>query len=431
MRADWDTDGFFLSRTNPTATADQRDLEALAIEIMDMPVVRKARENLALRWKTIVGKEGTPETWARFNAEMLEECAFGAVLKAVNSDPNYPKVLGHIYGPPHEWFGMRVPGSRSGGGDGPDQHYSIIPIDAHGRYELHGQRFEPGVTDVPFSLVADVSMNMTLTSLDWQDVRIEPDGSFVIALDPQPDDGRPNHIQTKLESRYLFIRDCRADWRQKPNGYRIERLDPPTAPPITADQIAERAALFMNMEVATMYWWMRTFDAREVNVISEPVNPGPIGGLPTQRICFAKLILPDDMACVVTFGSGGAAFRDAVLKDNFFRTFDYWNRTSNMNNAQGAANADGSTTYVIAIRDPGVHNWLDPAGFHELLMVHRWQGLPRCRGPEGEPWVKYAWVELHDLESALPPGMKRLTPIQRRQQLAERLETFRLRYVDH
>ena len=430
-KSKWNQDGFFLSPSNPTATVDQRDMEALALKVMEMPIVKKARENVAMRWKTIIGKEGTAETWARFDAQMLEEFAFGSVLKAVNSDANYPKVLGHIYGPPHEWFGMKVPGCRSGGGDGPDQHYSIIPIDAYARYELHGQRFDPGVVDVPFTLVADNSVNMTLASLDWQDVQVESDGSFVITLEPQPANGRPNHIQTKIESRYLFIRDCRADWRQKPNGYRIKRLDPPSAPPITIDQIAERAGLFMKMDVATMYWWMRTYDAREVNVISDPVNPGPMGGLITQRICFAKLVLPDDEACVATFGSGGAAFRDVVLKDNFFRTFDYWKHTSNMNNAQGIPNADGSTTYVISIQDPGVHNWLDPVGFHELLVVHRWQGLPRTPGPEGEPWVKYQWVKLGELERALPPGMRRVTPDERKQQLAERLETFKLRYVDH
>lgn len=425
---EWNADGFFLSPSNPTATADQRDMEALALRVMEMPLVLQARENAAMRWKTIIGKQGSAETWARFNDQMLEEFAFGSVLKAVNSDPNYPKVLGHLYGPPHEWFGMKVPGCRSGGGDGPDQHYSIIPIDAYGRYELHGQRFVPGVVDAPFTLVADISVNMTLASLDWQDVQIDRDGRFVITLDPQTANGRRNHIQTKLESRYLFIRDCRADWRQKPNGYRIRRLDPPAAPPITVEQIADRAALFMNMDVAVMYWWMRTFDARDVNVISEPMNPGKLGGLITQRICFAKLDLPADEACVVTFGSANAAFRDVVLKDNFFRTFDYWKHTSNMNNAQGIPNEDGSTTYVISVQDPGVHNWLDPVGFHELLVVHRWQGLPSPLTEE--PWVKSHWVKLSQLDAALPAGMKRMTTAERRQQLAERLETFKLRYID-
>ena len=101
-----------------------------------------------------------------------------------------------------------------------------------------------------------------------------------------------------------------------------------------------------------------------------------------------------------------------------------------MNNAQGAPNADGSTTYVVSLQDPGVHNWIDPAGFHELLVVHRWQGLKRDAGPEGAPWAKSQLVKLKDIDAALA-GMRRVTPEQRQQQLALRLQTFKLRYVDH
>lgn len=62
-----------------------------------------------------------------------------------------------------------------------------------------------------------------------------------------------------------------------------------------------------------------------------------------------------------------------------------------MNNAQGVSNADGSTTYVMFIQDPGVHNWIDMVGFHEHLVVHRWQGLPLTPGPEGVPGPRAGW----------------------------------------
>ena len=188
-------DGYFLSATNPTATADQRDLEALALRVIDMPVVQQAKAQMAQRWKTIVGRDITAEALMRYD-ELVEEFAFNYVLKAVNSDANYPKVLNHNYGPPHQWFGMKVPGSRGGGGDGPDQNYVIIPIDSQARYELHGQRLDPKLGDVPFTLTGNFSLSMTLGSLDWQDVKFNADDSFVITLDPEPANGRPNHIQT-------------------------------------------------------------------------------------------------------------------------------------------------------------------------------------------------------------------------------------------
>lgn len=424
-------DGYFLSATNPTATADQRDLEALALRVIDMPVVQHAKSQMAQRWKTIVGRDITAEALMRYD-ELVEEFAFNYVLKAVNSDANYPKVLNHNYGPPHQWFGMKVPGSRGGGGDGPDQNYVIIPIDSQAHYELHGQRLDPTLGDVPFTLTGNFSLSMTLGSLDWQDVKFNADDSFIITLDPEPANGRPNHIQTKLEARWLFIRDCRSDWRQTPNAYRIKRLDPPTAPPLSVDQIAERAGRFMVDDVAALYWFIRTFKVLEPNVIGAPFNTGSIGGLVSQMISFARLELADDDAFVVTMESGDVPFRDIVLQDFWFRSLDYWNRTSSMNNAQGVPNADGSTTYIVSIGDPGVHNWIDPGGFHEVLLVHRWQGLKRDATSERLPKAKSRMVKLKDLDAALPADMRRVTPEQRKQQLAERLETFKLRYyVDH
>jgi hypothetical protein len=99
-----------------------------------------------------------------------------------------------------------------------------------------------------------------------------------------------------------------------------------------------------------------------------------------------------------------------------------------MNNAQGISNDDGTTTYVVAHADPGVHNWLDPAGLHELLVVHRWQGLPDPPGPDGPASAHGRLVDLADLDSVLPAGVVRVTPEQRRAQVEERLRSFLLRF---
>jgi hypothetical protein len=214
------------------------------------------------------------------------------------------------------------------------------------------------------------------------------------------------------------------------NAYRIKRLDPPAAPPITEAQIAARAGRFMIDDVPAMYWFMRTFSMLEPNTVLAPFGTGAIGGLVQQQISFIRLQLADDDAFVVTAGSGGAPFRDLVLQDFWFRTIEYWKHTSSMNNSQGIPNADGSTTYVISIKDPGVHNWLDTVGFHELLVVHRWQGLTPTPGPDGAPWIKGELTKIQDLNKVLPPAMQRVTVEQRQQQLKERLESFKLRYVD-
>lgn len=80
-------DGHFLSAHNPLATAVQRDAEARAIRLLNASEVQRGREQMALRWQTIVARDMTAEARARFD-EMVEEFCFSYVLKAVNEDPN-------------------------------------------------------------------------------------------------------------------------------------------------------------------------------------------------------------------------------------------------------------------------------------------------------------------------------------------------------
>jgi len=420
----------FLSKTNPTANVDQRDLEALGIKVLETPAVQKAKQQAAGRWKSVVGPGITEEALLRFD-ELIDEWTFNYVLKAVNSDPNYPKVLNHLYGPAHEWFGMKVPGSRGSAGDGADQNYILIPVDGYARFELHGRRVDPDIADVPFTLIGNNSLTMSMGMLDWKDVQRDSDDTFTITMDPESANGRRNHLQTNIDVKYLFIRDCRSDWRQSANAYRIHRLDPPTAPPFTLDQLADRSARYIGDDIPAIYSFKRTMDMIPINVVTPPFNTGTIGGLETQSMVFMHPKLEDDDAFVITVGPANAAFRSLTAYDVWFRTFDYWKHTSCMNNSQSTPNQDGSTTYVISIKDPGVYNWIDPAGFNEFYLLHRWQGLPKNPGSEGEPWIKGELVKLNDIEALLPEGMKRVTTEERKQQLAERLETFITRYIDN
>jgi hypothetical protein len=184
------------SANNPIATADQRDLEARAMRIMAMPVVVRGRQQAAARWRTIVGQDMNPERLSRFD-ELIAEYTFNYVLLAVNGDPNYPKVMGLLFTPPHDWFGIHVSGSRGGGGDGPDTHYSSIPLDFGPHYELTGQRLEPAAADVSYTLTGNPAFTMTLNTLEGRDVVLDSNGRFTIHLGPEPPAGRENYIQTK------------------------------------------------------------------------------------------------------------------------------------------------------------------------------------------------------------------------------------------
>lgn len=273
---------------------------------------------------------------------------------------------------------------------------------------------------------------MAFASLEGHQVQIDDHRHYRITIDPEPADGRLNHLQTVPGTRYLFIRDCRNDWREVPDPRRIRRLDPPVARPFSEEQIANLAAALMVDDVPDMFWWIRVFRGLACNTMTEPFGSGAVGGLQSQMITFGRVFLSDEEAFVVNLTHSEADFRDIVLDDYWFNTIgDYSHHTSSMTHHQGIPNAEETTTYVIAIQDPGVHNWLNPMGLHEVLVAHRWQGLPTKTNQDRPPAANYALVKLSELETVLPSGMKRVTPTEREQQLAERQASYRLRYIDH
>jgi hypothetical protein len=436
---DWsalfDDDSFFLSKTNPTATVDQRDLEALALEVVKNPVIGDARAQAMTRFKIMGGWDQIPaEALENIDAKM-DEWAFHYVINALNSDPNHPKVLGHGYGPPHEWLGHSVPGCRGlGTGENPDNHYSFIPIDGHSRFVLHGKRLDNAVGDCPMFLTANLSQSLNVAWLDWRTVPIAEDGTFEITIDPSPTDGRTDHLQTTIDTKYLFIRDGRQHWDQIPHAYRIERLDPPTAPPRSDEELTHLAKRFIIDDVPQNYWFKQMVGFLAPNSLSEVTNSSAVGGMQTQQLLRGRLSLADDEAYVLTLDRGGSDYWVLTLYDWWLMSGNFWSRTSCLNDTQSIANPDGTHTYVFSIQDPGVHNWVDTLGQHDTLFMQRWQLLPNKLENDqpwagGEPTATGELVKLAELKNVLPEGTKWVTPEERKQQIDERYASFQRRHA--
>lgn len=423
-----DSDDYFLSADNPAATSDQRDMESLAIRIFNEPALQQARQQAKQRWRGFIGKDAPEEAWARFDQYMGDEWAFQKVMKAVNSDPNYPRVLSNLWAPPHEWFGLKIPGGRAA--DNPDNNYSFVPISGYASYELWGKCLNADI-DAPIQLVANTPMTTTLALLSWDDVKLNEDGTFVVTIGPEPANGRANHIQSTIDAKYLLMRDSRSDWRQYPNAYRIRRIDPPAAPPMTFGQIRDRAANMMLEDVGANYWWMRLWSQLEANVCPQPISTVNIGGMPGQRILQARLDLREDEAYVMTIHHHDARYRGFLLFHPFARVLDCWSSTCSFNNSQSIANDNETTTFVISKNDPGVYNWLDTNGLLKPFLIHRWQGIPADADNDSSPWAQGKLIKLRDARMELPETTRFVTPEERQQQLAERRETFNLRFKDH
>lgn len=422
------TDDYFLSARNPLATADQRDLEAQALEIVKAPAVVQAKEVARSRWKKIVASlQPDAEAWSRFDS-FLDEFVLHYTLKALNSDANHPRIVRYNM-LPHTWFGRSVPGTRQGGGDNIDNAYALIPMEHGASYELSVQRFEPQPADVTWSLMGDLMPMMTLAVLEGRNMVPGADGRFTVTVDAEPANGRVNHIQTQPDTRYLFIRETRSDWRQVPAAIRVKRITPPRLPPLTEEQLITRAARYVLSEIPNTYWWTVVVASNELNTMTPPVAITSLGGLVTQQTSFGRAKLADDEALVVTVNGGGAGYFSLELYDFWFNSIDYADHTSTLNNGQVVANTDGSITYVISSRDPGVHNWADPAGVRSVFLVHRWQELPVNAAGHPPPSMHTQLVKFRELSKVLPAGTRKLDAEQRRKQLAQRRAEYDLRFI--
>lgn len=416
--------GYFLSASNPIANVDQRDLERLAMRLFDRADVRAARDKAAIMWRRVADRLMPPDQMALFDDHVSDYC-FKCTLVAANTDANYPRVL-RVYSEGAEWFRHKMPGAKWGG-DNPNNAYRIVPVAADARYEVTGQRQAAPSSYVTFQLVGNSTTSATLASLEQLDMEVAADGSYRLTLDGTPAEGRRNHMTIPEGTLYLFVRDSMADWEnQSPDALHVRRLDPPLRDPLAEDELAATAIRNILADIFYAYYAQRLF-FNGPQMMTQPEGAGSVGGLVTQQGSLGHFTLGEDEAVVITANAAGATYRDIVLHDLWLRSLPNRNNQISLTNAQMAPDADGRFTYVIAIADPGVHNWLDMCSLHDVLVLHRWQGFP---DPQADPpSIESRKVKLSQLDEALPPGVVRVTPEERDRQIARRQAAYDRRFA--
>ncbi|WP_336970745.1 DUF1214 domain-containing protein [Sphingobium aromaticiconvertens] len=415
------------------ANARQIALETTALRILaSAPMQAEIKRVEALYAADPQGSTPTGRATIRRAAESI---AMAAIQYAVGEDTDRPAVM-WVVNAPHDWFGVRVP--RSGYGiDNPDNVYRNVMIDGAARYEIHGRVKRPGPAELHFELRDSIPGTAAMAAeggkqlgtLRSDQMRIAPDGRFTITLDSAPAGERPNHIQTPAQDKALLVvRDLFTDWAtQNPVALDIRRVaGPPLTPPPSDDAVARRAAALLSQMAP--YWVAydnKFVFTKPVNHIGVPrVRPGGRGFSTSGHFN-----LRSDEAWVVTLRSLGAASLGFQLTDPWGVAYDYVERTSSLNDAQAKPNADGSYTFVISPRDPGVYNWLDPEGHAAGMFAVRWQSLPPNTAPT-DAVKEFKVVPLAQLKQMLPAGAAQVTPLGRKTQLDERVASYKRRLTE-
>ena len=361
--------------------------------------------------------------------EALQEMAFAFVIRNLNGDPLNPQILWD-QNPPHSIDGVSIPGSRAIGNN-PDNIYRRIPLDPNQHYRLRGRLLGPPAPDIRFSVLPHFSQQAAWqqTTLTLADIDVDTHGSFELTLSGQASaTNQRNHVHLAPGTARMTVRESMTDWAlDTPMALTIVREGPEKTGTVEPARVAEDLA--RGLPPFAEHWLSfnnNTYYAHARNTL--PAAERPPGGLMGQTSAMGNYALAADEVLIIRAKRLNASYFSFAVMDPWMRCADFENRTASLTANQAIFDQDGSCTAVLALQDPGTHNWLNPGGLGEGAVQIRWQGIPETGSPSGD-FFEVQKTTLAKLTRLLPKGTNWVTPSQRDQQLAARHQAFKRRFT--
>jgi hypothetical protein len=223
----------------------------------------------------------------------------------------------------------------------------------------------------------------------------------------------------------MMVRFRSYDWANEVDPVlSIECLDPvPPKPRLTTEQILERIQEMAKFPArkTKLYYVMQNGVKKRVGFnVFEPIRyPGALVKQVYWPACFQfeeneALIIETDLP-------GRRPYWNIQLNDPYFNALEYVYRLSSTNGHYAKLSSDGKFRAVISLTDPGVPNWLDPAGYTEGGIYGRWYDC------DSEPVPTIKRVKLAALRQHLPADTPLVTPTQRAEELRQRVRACQRR----
>ncbi|MGI9611207.1 MAG: DUF1214 domain-containing protein [Acidimicrobiia bacterium] len=349
---------------------------------------------------------------------MTRYLSAGSILAMELGDPDYP------------YFERWADRSWSWGIDNPDGIYSFAAVRGDATYRIYGDRgtarqFDIQVHAPHFCEAPNYSI---AANLNLDDLHVEADGSVEILVSPERHEG--NWIETSAGIGSLCVRQFFYDWEaERPAKLVIERVGadyPP--PPEDPAKIAARAEMLIRwLDDAGTFWDQMVKMCLDAGANASPFNTPDMsdwGGHRGLSYGLGAFTCEPDEAVILEVEPPDCLYWSFQLASPYWESLDYWRRQSSLNGHQAVLDGDGVFRCVIAHRDPGVHNWLDTAGFTRSALNGRW--LHATTFPQPEMRV----VPFDEVLHHLPSDSARVTPearseaLRRRQAAAQNLRGF-------
>jgi hypothetical protein len=307
----------------------------------------------------------------------------------------------------------------------PDDIYLYCPIREDLSYRLAGNRGTvkmllintqgalPGLGDADHT-------GVRYADIDDRSLILDAAGNFEILISREKPSGHTgNWLPIKPGASVLMTRYRSYDWINEIDPVMsIQCLDPVGPKPrLSPEQIVERVKQMAAMPVAatSLFYAMQNQVKADVGInVFQPQKLG--GALSKQFYIPAVFEYEDDEALIIeTELPQQRHYWNFQLNDPYFNALEYVYRLSSTNGHFARLSSDGKFRAVLALKDPGVPNWLDTAGYKQGTIYGRWYDCDSCPTPTLKR-VKFA-----DLRNHLPADTPVVTPEERARELADRV----------
>ncbi|MDB5723440.1 MAG: hypothetical protein JWQ16_194 [Novosphingobium sp.] len=313
----------------------------------------------------------------------------------------------------------------------PDDIYVQSPIRGDLTYRVSGNRGSCAILSFTSQKAASGTVDEmprpnAHNELDTNDIGVPLDENFEIIFSAERPEGYTGHWgKIDPAATYMYLRYRSYDWENEVDPVlSIECLDPvPPKPRLSPEEITARIhemAKFPGRKTK-LYYGMQNGVKERVGInIFEPVRyPGALVKQTYWPACFE---LDEDEALIIeTDLPDQRPYWNIQLNDPLFNALEYVYRLSSLNGHTARVASDGRFYAVISLVDPGVPNWLDPAGYTEGGIYGRWYDC------DSEPTPVIKRVKFAELRGHLPPDTPVVTPEERADELRRRVRACQRR----
>lgn len=404
----------------PLATEHQYKFEVTAEAILKTPRMKKTME--AARQLLLTSRFANSEAAKQTLDQMISETAGFAALNAASKDPQNPGLFWYQT-PRRVWMGHSVSGSRFSY-DNPDNIYRNAFIDDKSTYVFTARPTGPTgrLTVTIYKAITGAEVDdyekQAVDTADQELIKVDSQGTIRITIGPvDPKDG--SYYLNSRGGAVFRVREAFSDWhRQRPRAMSFRKVAGPTSPVVTFDERVAMAQRYMMLGAVTVAYFDKIVYPLPTNNFAPSVRRAQ--GTKPSTVKLGLFHLADDETLLVTVLPQAAEYMSFSVTSPWQVTRNFLDKTASRTNHQSHQNADGTYTYVLSRRDPGVANWMDTDGMLDGGMAMRWEGI---NAPEADPNAaikSVKLVKLNALRSALPANFPSVSPAQRASEVARR-----------